>query len=151
MAKRLLQRVSTWGVMAAIGALAAAFLALALFLWLEPQLGGPGAALTVAALLGLLAGALYYTTRVQRLAGPAASPHAGGAAIAPTSQTLPGAGEAIALARWAIQERPLIALAVCAGAGYMLVRHPKAVTNALASASKLLGQQLGGVAAKAAE
>lgn len=151
MPKRLLQRFSTWGLMAAVGALAAAFLSLALFLWLEPQLGGPGAALTVAALLGLLAGALHYSTRLQRPPGAPASPHAGGAAVAPSAPSLPGAGEAIALARWAIQERPLIALAVCAGAGYMLVRHPKAVTNALATASKLLGQQLGAVATKAAE
>jgi len=144
--RRLLQRASLLMLTAATAGAAAVFLAVALFLWLTPQMGGPAAALTVAVGFALGAALLFYgSQQVQHRNGApsaARTPLAAQAAQAAPSPP-PGAAEALALARWAIQERPMLAMMVCAGVGYMVVRHPKAIGAAVAAGAKLAEQQLG--------
>ena len=143
--KRLLKRVGAWGMMSAAAGFAAAFLALAMFLWLEPHVGGAGAALSVAIVLALIAALLFFqgSRRSSSSGGAASAAPAGANPQGPAPVSLAGAGEALALARWVVRERPLIALAVCAGAGYVLVRHPRAIGDLMATATKLLSQQAG--------
>lgn len=131
------------GMMIATAAFAAVFLVLALFLWLEPQFGGPGAALSVAGILALLAGLLFYQGRPNGSNGAAASAQSKANQASPAPPSLADAGEALALARWVVRERPLMAMAVFAGAGYVLVRHPRAVGDLVATAANLLKQQAG--------
>lgn len=123
------------------------FAAIALFFFLEQPIGRGPAALTVAALLGLAAAVLWRAQAKpkQRPANGEArrtAAQAGGPASPPPSGEAIGPAEAVAVARWVVRERPLLALGVCLGAGYVLVRHPKAVGSAVAALSSLAASRL---------
>lgn len=132
---------------AAAGA-AVLFAAVAVFFFLEQPLGRGPAALLVACVLGLGALALWRGQAAQpaRAAPPAAKSvkpgpqTSGGPAPGPVESL--GPAEAVALARWVVQERPLMALGVCLGVGYVLVRHPKAVSGAVGALASLAASRL---------
>lgn len=143
MPSRLFRRAGVLAVAFATAALAGGFLAAALFLLLqETELPAWAAALIVGA---LLAGAAYVLLAETRRAAPPSTPrnapHGATPRNAPQAADPPAnlsAGDVMGLARWVVQERPVLAIAACLTAGYVLVRHPKTIAALISAASAMI-------------